>query len=118
MVILNIILDSLALTIGLIGLLIILWGVVEGLMKLAQNYILRFKKSSKHLVTMEYIRYIISLHILQGLQFIIIADIIYTFLHRSLEELAVLGVIVAIRILLGYFVGREMKGMERPKSDI
>ncbi len=117
MVILNIILDYLALVIGLIGLLIILWGVVEGLVKIVQNNISRFTKTGKHLVTMEYIRYTISLHILQGLQFIIVADIIYTFLHRNLEELAVLGVIVAIRIGLGYFLGREMKGLESPQSN-
>lgn len=118
MVIINIILDSLALIIGLIGLLVILWGVVEGLTKLVQNITIRFKKAGKQLVTMECIRYNIGLHILQGLQLIIVADIIYTFLHRSLEELAVLGVIVAIRIGLGYFLRREMKNIERPQSDV
>jgi len=117
MVIINSILDYLALIIGLIGLLIILWGVVEGLMKLIQNITLRFRKAGKQLVTMEYIRYNIGLHILLGLQFIIVADIIYTFLHRSLEELSVLGIIVAIRIGLGYFLGRELKSIECPQSN-
>ena len=118
MVIINIILDYLALIMGLIGLLVILWGVVEGLTKLVQNTTLRFKKADKQLVTMECIRYNIDLHILQGLNFIIVADIIYVFLHRGLEELAVLGVIVTIRIGLGYFLGRELKSIERPQSSI
>ena len=117
MVIINSILDMLALIIGLIGLLVILWGVVEGLIKIVQNKALRFKKAGKQLVTMEYIRYNLSLHMLQGLQVIIVADIIYTFLHRTLDELSVLAIIVAIRIVLGYFLGREMKGMERPQNN-
>ena len=43
--IINIILDSLALIIGLIGLLVIFWGVVEGLTRFVQNNILRFIRS-------------------------------------------------------------------------
>ena len=114
--IMGIILDYIALGIGLIGILVILWGVVEGLIKLVQLKTHRLKNPSKGFSPMEYIRYDISLHILQGLQFIIVADIIHTFVTPSLEELAILGVIVAIRITLGYFLGREIKGIDRYRN--
>ena len=90
------------------GILIILWGVGEGFVKIVRLKFHWLKTSNKKILPMESIRYSLGLHILQGLQFIIVADIIHTFVTPSLGELAVLGVIVAIRIALGYFLGREL----------
>ena len=116
MVILGIVLDYIAIGVGLIGILIILWGMVEGFIKLVQLKIFQIKNSDKKYSPMEYIRYDIGLHILQGLQFIIIADIIHTLITPSLEELAILGAIVTIRIALGYFMGREINVIDRYKD--
>jgi len=110
--IVRIILDYIALSIGLIGILVILWGVVEGFIKLAQLKVHQLKTSDKRFTSMEYVRYGLSLHILQGLQFIIVADIIHTFVTPNLEELAILGGIVAIRIALGYFLRRETREID------
>jgi len=95
--------------------LIILWGVVEGLIDLVPLKVRRLKNPSQSfLINLEYIRHGLGLHILQGLQFIIVADIIHTFVTPTLGELAILGVIVTIRIALGFFLGREIKGAYRP----
>lgn len=54
-------------------------------------------------------------YILLGLQFLIAADIIETILKPEVEELIELGGIVIIRILLSYFLTREID--EIKKSD-
>ena len=115
--IIGIILDYIALGVGLVGILIILWGVVEGLIDLVPLKVRRLKNPSQSfLLNLELIRSGLGLHILQGLQFIIVADIIHTFVTPTLRELAILGVIVAIRIALGYFLGREIRGINRYRN--
>jgi uncharacterized membrane protein len=109
----EIILDYIALAIGLTGILVIVWGVIEGLIKLVRIKSHRFKNKGKQFAPLEHIRYDIGVHILQGLQLIIVADIIHTLITPSLEELSVLGIIVVIRIALGYFLGREIKEIDR-----
>ncbi len=46
--------------------------------------------------------------ILLALEFLIVSDILHSIAHRSLEDLGVLGVIVLIRVLLAYFLDREI----------
>ncbi|MFC1921340.1 DUF1622 domain-containing protein [Chloroflexota bacterium] len=95
------------------GALVILWGVLEGFYKLLRLKFHQLTNSDQKFAPMEYIRYDVGLHILQGLQFVIVADIIHTLIAPNLEELAILGAIVTIRIALGYFLGREIKEIDR-----
>ena len=46
-------------------------------------------------------------YLLLGLEFSVAADIIETFLAPSNEALIQLGVLILIRTVIGYFVGRE-----------
>lgn len=46
--------------------------------------------------------------ILLSLEVLIVSDILHSIAHRSLEDLGVLGAIVVIRILLAYFLDREL----------
>ena len=46
--------------------------------------------------------------ILLALEVLIVSDILHSIAHRSLEDIGVLGAIVAIRILLAYFLDREL----------
>ncbi len=48
--------------------------------------------------------------ILFGLELLIIADLIETLRKPYLEELLVVGAIVVIRTLLGYFLSKETEG--------
>ncbi len=47
--------------------------------------------------------------ILLSLEVLIVSDILHSIAHRSLEDLGVLGAIVVIRILLAYFLDRELE---------
>ena len=55
-------------------------------------------------------------YILLGLQFLIAADIIETILKPELDELIELGGIVAIRILLSYFLTKEINELKESES--
>ena len=46
-------------------------------------------------------------YLLLGLEFSVAADVIATFLEPSNEALIQLGVLIAIRTIIGFFVGRE-----------
>lgn len=47
-------------------------------------------------------------YILLSLEFIIISDVIMTAISRSMEDLLALGLLVVIRVVLSFFLGREM----------
>lgn len=46
--------------------------------------------------------------ILLALEVLIVSDILHSIAHRSLEDLGVLGAIVLIRVLLAFFLDREL----------
>ncbi len=48
-------------------------------------------------------------HLILGLEFLIAADVLNTILRPTLEELAILAGIVAIRTLLSFFLGWEIR---------
>jgi uncharacterized membrane protein len=54
------------------------------------------------------VRYDVGYHLLLGLEFLIAADIVNTVVEPTLEELAILGGIVLIRLVLGFFLHREL----------
>jgi uncharacterized membrane protein len=47
-------------------------------------------------------------YLLLALEFLIAADVVGTISHPTLEEVAVLGSIVAIRTVISFFLNREM----------
>lgn len=104
------IVDYVALAIGIIAAAIILYGVVLGLVELvrAERRGFTFSGEGKPEV-FEVIRYDIGFHLLLGLEFLIAADIIRSITRPSLEELAILGGLVAIRTVISYFLGKEIR---------
>ncbi|MBI2853285.1 MAG: DUF1622 domain-containing protein [Chloroflexi bacterium] len=96
--------------IGVIAVLIILYGVVIGVGEfvLAEWRRMRTRAREAEPVSFEKIRYDIGFHLILGLEFLIAADIIRSVLNPTLPELAVLGGIVAIRTVLSYFLEREI----------
>jgi uncharacterized membrane protein len=93
--------------IGITGMAIIVWGVV-----LTVGRVLRLEYSQiKGRVICrerEALRHQLGSYLLLGLEFLIAADIIRTVTDPTLEEMAILGGIVAIRTVLSYFLDREM----------
>ena len=103
------VLDYIAEIIAYIGVAVVLWGVLKGLMSFLIAEFFRFKTGgTKALESEEKIRLGIGFNLILGLEFLIAADIIRTIIEPTLEELGILGATVAIRIVLAYFLGREI----------
>jgi uncharacterized membrane protein len=51
-------------------------------------------------------------YILAGLEFMIVADILFTIVNRRLEDVIVLAIIVAVRTLISYFLDRELADLK------
>jgi len=105
---LNVIVTS----IHLVGVIVVLWGFfVAALgfirMKLHPESLNSFLKKANE------IRAVLGIYILFGLEFMIAADIIHTFIKPTQEDLIVLGAIVAIRTVISYFLGREVDEARR-----
>ena len=102
------ILEYVSLGIGLIAVVIILWSVIRGIIELVSATLTKDTAENPRLNMLSRVRHDISYHLLIALEFLIAADIIRTVIKPSLDELSVLGAIVAIRVILSYFLHREI----------
>lgn len=98
-----------AIVIGLLGMAIIIWGAAIAFVKLL---ILEYSKFKGENICKkrEYLRHHFGSYIVLGLEFLIAADIIHTMIRPTLQQLAILGSIVAIRTVISFFLNREMAG--------
>ncbi|MDD5605465.1 MAG: DUF1622 domain-containing protein [Dehalococcoidales bacterium] len=103
-----IVLEVVSWAIAIAGAAIISWGIIKGFFQFIKHEIVSFKKTSPSDYIRE-IRLLAGQHLLLGLEFLIGADIIRTIIEPGLEEIAILGAIVAIRTVISYFLTREMK---------
>ena len=104
-----IVLEYISSAIAIIGAVIIIWGVIKGLVALLLVEFRIFKKAKGETEEAEEkVRLGIGFNLILGLEFLIAADIIRTIVEPTLEELGILAAIVAIRIALAYFLGREI----------
>ena len=103
-----VILDYIAFLIGLIGILVIVLGVLNGF-----YFYLRRK-------TFWEIRVILVKHILLGLDFLISRDIIETVILKSNSalwiDLASLVLIIVIRVIFSFFAEKEMNELMENKK--
>lgn len=93
--------------INLVGIFVVLWGFFVAAfgfirMKLHRHSTDFFLKEANK------VRAVLGIYILFGLEFMIAADIIHTFIKPTQEDLIVLGTIVVIRTVISYFLGREV----------
>jgi uncharacterized membrane protein len=101
-------LHGLSLTIGAAGVAVIVWGVVLGLFGLVKLEFYRFKGAAD-LEQRESLRHDLAYYLLLGLEFLVAADIVHTILTPTLDELAVLGAIVAIRTVISFSLNWELR---------
>ncbi len=101
------VLSVISASVGIAGVLVIVWGVLLALVKwvLVEIQYLRHKHAVRQKLLL---RQQLSSSLLLGLEFLIAADVIRTVVQPSLEEVAILGGIVAIRTVISYFLHREM----------
>ena len=101
------VLATIALSVDLIGIAILLFGAL----KFIAQYLTLEIKQVKGLESVDGIRNLrlgLGNYILLSLEFMIISDIINSSLSRNIHDFLVLGLIVVIRTALGFFLGREL----------
>ncbi len=94
--------------INLVGITIVIWGFFVAALGFARMK-LHHHRTSYFLKEANKIRAILGIYILFGLEFMIAADIIHTFIRPTQEDLIVLATIVGIRTVISYFLGREVE---------
>ena len=90
---------------------IMIYGALFAIIMFMKNELSRFTGRFR-MSELSKIRLDFGYYILLGLEFLIAADIIETILKPTNEELIELGGIVAIRILLSYFLTKEINGIK------
>lgn len=101
-------LNHISLFVGVIGVGIIVWGVILGLWRFLKTEwsTLRGVDTTD---AKESLRHQLGYYLLLGLEFLIAADIIHTVLTPSLNDLAILGAIVAIRTVISFSINWELR---------
>src|SRR3974390_950183 len=94
--------------IGVLGVLVIVFGVAGGLVRLLRAEFLsacgrNVEDDRKHL------RHALGYYLLLGLEFLIASDIIDTLMRPTLQDLATLGAIVLIRTVISFSLNAELK---------
>src|SRR6266850_2075883 len=94
--------------IGVLGVLVIVFGVVSGLVRFVRSEFraargVNVDEDRKHL------RHLLGYYLLLGLEFLIAADIIDTLMKPTPQDLLVLGAIVLIRTVISYSLNAELK---------
>ncbi|HSX04611.1 MAG TPA: DUF1622 domain-containing protein [Rhabdochlamydiaceae bacterium] len=102
------VINYVSLAIGLIGALIIVWGALVSAIQLGSIERKRFTGKNLY-VKRNRIRHYLSTYLLTGLEYMIGADVIRTVIRPTLQELIILGSMVAIRTVISYFLNKEMK---------
>jgi uncharacterized membrane protein len=107
--------DQLSFGISVVGVVVITWGVL-----LSVREFITLELSRRGGVDRgrrgEQPRRHLSSYLLLGLEFLVAADVIRTIIKPSLQEVTVLGAIVAIRTVLSYFLNLEYR--ESMRNDL
>ena len=93
--------------VGVIGVLVILWGVLVTLLSTArvEYRALRHPRAMRDKLLL---RQHLGSSLLLGLEFLIAADVIRTVVQPTFEEVGILGGIVAIRTVISHFLQKEL----------
>jgi uncharacterized membrane protein len=100
---LTVIVEAFALFFGVVGAALIIYGGVRSAVELVLFGFHR-KVTSKSQIRRRFTGYIVF-----GLEFFIAGDVLTTVLNPTIEDLTLLGAVVVIRVILGYFLQREVK---------
>ncbi len=101
------ILQYIALTIGVVGAGVIIWGVMMAVIEFVRLEHKRFR-GENICRSRELLRNHLGSYLLLGIEFLIAADIIHSIMSPNLEAILLLGVVVAIRTVIGYFLDKEL----------
>ncbi|MDH7594452.1 MAG: DUF1622 domain-containing protein [Methanomicrobiales archaeon] len=92
-----------ALGFGIIGSAMVIYGGIRAAIELIRS------KFNPQVYKMNAIKREFTGHIVFGLEFFIAGDILTSVLNPTIEDLTLLGAVVLIRVILGYFLEKEAK---------
>ena len=98
--------------IGLLGVLVIVFGVACGLVRFVRSEV----RAARHTNVDEdrkHLRHLLGYYLLLGLEFLIAADIIDTLMKPSVQDLVALGAIVLIRAVISHSNAKTGPGPTR-----
>jgi len=101
--------------IGVLGVLVIVFGVACGLVRFVRSEI-RVARGADVEDDRKRLRHVLGYYLLLGLEFLIAADIIDTLMKPSVQDLVVLGAIVLIRTVISYSLYAELKSEHQTKA--
>ncbi len=101
--------------IGVLGVLVIVFGVACGLVRFVRAE-LRAARGADVEDDRKRLRHVLGYYLLLGLEFLIAADIIDTLMKPSVQDLIVLGAIVLIRTVISYSLNAELKSEHETKA--
>src|SRR4051812_28483426 len=101
--------------IGVLGVLVIVFGVAGGLVRFVRAE-LRAARGANVEDDRKGLRHVLGYYLLLGLEFLIAADIIETLIKPSVQDLIVLGAIVLIRTVISYSLNAELKSEHQTKA--
>jgi uncharacterized membrane protein len=98
----------LAFGVGVIGVIVLLWGVMLGVGGLIRAEAMRFR-GEKNYGRQARVRQTLGYYLLLGIEFLVAADVIETIKDPDLDTLLVLGLTVVIRTVISLSLGWELK---------
>ena len=108
--------EALAIGIDGVGVILILIGAAKFTLRAAVLEIERLRGlSCVHRI--RHNRLELGGYILAALEFMIVSDILHTVVTHELEDLYFLGLLVLIRTAISYFLGLELKEVEKAELD-
>ena len=106
--------ESIAFAIDSVGIGIIIWGFSLSFKDFVVSEISN-QRNVAALRNIQVIRCQLGTYLLVGLEFMIASDIIHSFISRSQDDLIFLGMIIVIRTVIAFFLGKELQELrEKP----
>ncbi|WP_300396510.1 DUF1622 domain-containing protein [Henriciella sp.] len=90
-----------------IGSLVFVWTVGAGLLSPSISVTTALQRGRLKLGT----------YILAALEFLIVADILFTIVHRTLDDVIVLAIVAGVRTVVSYFLGKEIEALSQEESE-
>ncbi len=106
------VLHNTALVVGYCGAAVILWGVALTFVRFVRCEVRRLRRRDTDRAR-EALRHQLGGYLLLGLELLIAADVLETIIHPTLLEIGLLGGIVVIRTVIGFFLDREIATFHR-----
>ena len=95
--------------IGIVGIVVIIWGLLVSTVEFILMEFKRFR--GKNICNQrEHLRHHLGSYLLLGLEILIAADIVRTVYNPTLHDLGILGAIVAVRTVMSFFLNKELSG--------